>query len=119
MLIRKKLNLTRYFTLSTILLAGLLCFSSWQWRQVIAMTFCALGISLGLFLLVHGIMGMTEGGAAKKKVWPFILHLPFIAGPLAGSVHLMDDLILLPLFLYMGQMLILFFCLKKGTGFDA
>ena len=84
------------------------------------MVSCALGVSVGLFLLVHGIIGMTEQQVGKKRTaWSLVLNLPLIAGSLAGSVHFMDDLVILPLFLYMGQMLILFFCLKKGTGLNA
>lgn len=121
MLIRKRLNLARYFILTACLVCGLLSFSSWGFNQIMAMVVCSVGISIGLFVLVHCVVELTTGIQKsaphpirqKKLIWPLVFKFLLIAGVLIGSVHFMDNLVLFPIFLYVGQIIILFFCLKK------
>ena len=122
MLVRKRLNLPRYFILTACLLGGLLNFSSWEPHEVIAMLMCSVGVSLGFFVLVHGIVKFTiEAQKAdfvqnrrRKLIGLWFLKFPFMAGVLIGSIHLMNGLVVLPLLLYIGQIVVLFLCLKKA-----
>ena len=129
MLIGKRINILRYVLLTALLFLALLCFSAWTFKQILALFICFTGISMGFFLLVYGVIGLTETQAledgeskneSKKKRQRFmgalILKFPLVGAALIGSVHLMDDLVFLPLLAYMGQMIVLFVCLQKGAA---
>ena len=117
MLVAKKINLLRYLLLSGGLLGGLLCLSSWKMRYVGAMVLCFLGVTVGLLLLVQGVLG---GGSNSRAGWSpklflgVALKMLMVAGALVGSVQMMDNRVVFPLALYMGQIAILFICWKRA-----
>ena len=116
MLVAKKINLWRYLLLSGGLLGGLLCLSSWRMRYVGAMVLCFLGVTVGLLLLVQGVAGGGNlgGGRSPKLFLGVALKMLIVAGALVGSIQMMDNLVIFPLALYMGQIAILFICWKRA-----
>ena len=116
MLVAKKINLLRYLLLSGGLLSGLLCLSSWKMRYVGAMVLCFLGVTVGLLLLVQGVVGGGNlgGGRSLKLFLGVALKMLMVAGALVGSIQMMDNLVIFPLALYMGQIAILFICWKRA-----
>ena len=121
MLVGKRVNLSRYFVSTAGLVLGLLFFTSWKPIQVLTMVVCSVGISAGLFVLVRSVAGLSEQGNGmeqgrrnrKKMLLLSLVKLPLMAGILLGSVHFMDGLVLLPLALYLGQIVVLFLSLKR------
>ena len=117
MLIKEKVNLPRYMILTVVLFLGLSCFSSWELQELAVMLICAITTCLGNLVLTHCIIKAFKTGLGKKEVLLLFGKFLFTGGAVFGSVHFMKDLLILPIALYLGQLPILCFSLRRGSNF--
>ena len=110
--IKQRIKVTRYCSLTSLLLVALLFAHSWEKKQVLGIVLCMGGFSMSHFLTTYSVILITEGGNQKRIFWLFMGKLFFVIGVVFGSVHLMENLILIPLSLYLGQLMILAFSLR-------
>ena len=112
---KEKVKIFPFLAGSVCLLLALLFFSSWKQTEVLAMLLCFLGGVLWPLMLTEGVISFLQGDKKRATVL-FVLKLPLMAITLAGSVHFMENLVLLPLALYLGQMAIFFLSLRGESG---
>jgi len=124
MLLRKKINLNKYIAIS-LLCTVALCFFVKGQKQIFGLFLVYLATVLNQFMLVEGVMELTNPKMAslpkdlrksknKKIITLFVGKISVLILGITLGVHLMGNKVIIPLLNYVIQIFILVFCLKTN-----
>ena len=116
--IDEKINLKKYALLSTILL-GLTYFLARDMAELKVMLTVFLAACLNQWMLVRGVQKMTNAAAGKEEsdntnvVLMFIGKVIVLVVALTFGVQIMGKRIIIPLLIYVLQIVVLYFSMRK------
>ncbi len=114
----EKINLTKYF-LFCLILVVLSCFVLQSISEMYIVILVVIATSVNHWILVHIIRQLSQqaaGGLIKNKKWlPFliIVKLFLVVGALTFGVQIMGKRILIPLLIYVLQIVVLYLSFEK------